>query len=67
GVFFPVETAPAWIRPVIKALPLKYLADAMRDVMIKAEPLGAIKFELGVLAATTAVFFVISVKLWRWE
>ncbi len=67
GVFFPVETAPAWIRPVIKALPLKYLADAMRDVMIKAEPLSAIKFELGVLAATTVVFFAISVKLWRWE
>ena len=67
GVFFPVDTAPAWIRPLIKALPLTYLANAMRDVMIKAEPLSAISYDLWVLVATTVVFFIISFKLWRWE
>lgn len=67
GVFFPVENAPAWIRPIIKALPLKYLADAMRGVMIKGETLSAVRLDLWVLTAVTAVLFLVSVKLWRWE
>lgn len=67
GVFFPVESAPAWIQPVISALPLKYLADATRNVMIRGEGLEAIGLELTVLVAVTVVFFIASVLMWRWE
>lgn len=67
GVFFPVESAPAWIQPLISALPLKYLADATRNVMIKGDGLASIGFQLTVLAAVTVVFFVASVLMWRWE
>ena len=30
GIFFPMDNAPGWIQPVVHAMPLKYLADAMR-------------------------------------
>lgn len=67
GVFFPVDTAPAWIRPLITVLPLKYLADAMRSVMVKGMGFQAIRVDLLILMAVTAVFFIISVGTWRWE
>ena len=67
GVFFPVDGAPAWIRPLINALPLKYLGDAMRGVMIKGDSLKAISTDLWVLVGVTFIFFLISMKLWRWE
>lgn len=67
GVFFPMDNVPAWIQPLIKALPLKYLADATRSVMIKGDGLMSIWLELSVLSAVTLVFFVTSVLMWRWE
>lgn len=67
GVFFPVDNAPAWIRPLIKVLPLKYLADAMRSIMVKGLGYEAIRTDLLILAVVTAVFFVVSVRFWRWE
>lgn len=67
GVFFPVDSAPSWIKPVIRVLPLRYLADAMRDVMVKGEVFANIQRDLGILLAITFVFFLASVRLWRWE
>jgi len=67
GVFFPVDSAPSWIKPLIQILPLKYLADAFRAVMNKGEGLAAIEHQLLILLALTAVFFFISLKTWRWE
>ena len=67
GVFFPTDGAPSWIKPLINAMPLKYLADAMRGVMIKGDAFSTIQTDLLVLVGVTLVFFVISSKLWRWE
>lgn len=67
GVFFPVDNAPNWIKPLIQILPLKYLADAFRAVMNKGEGLAAIQQQMLILSALTAVFFFISLKTWRWE
>lgn len=66
GVFFPVDSAPSWIQPVIKLLPLKYLGNAMRDVMIKGADLWSVRSDLYVLFGVTAFFFVLSVRLWKW-
>ena len=69
GVFFPVDSAPAWIQPLINLMPLKYLGDAMRDVMVKGESLTnpKVMFDMYVLMGVTFVFFFISIKLWKWE
>lgn len=69
GVFFPVESAPKWIQPVINVLPLKYLGDAMRDVMVRGESILAVgvRSDLYILLSVTLVFFVLSIRLWKWE
>lgn len=67
GVFFPVDSAPKWIQPLIKVLPLRYLGSAMRDVMVKGSSLWNVRGDLYVLLGVTAFFFAVSVKLWKWE
>ena len=67
GIFFPMENAPAWIQPIVKAMPLYYLANAMRDVMIKGFALWAVRWDVVVLLLVTGVFLILSVRFFRWE
>lgn len=67
GIFFPMDNAPSWIQPVVKAMPLYYLANAMRDVMIKGFALWAVRWDILILLAVIAVFFACSVRFFRWE
>jgi len=67
GIFFPMNNAPAWIQPVVKAMPLYYLANAMRDVMVKGFALWAVRWDILILAIVTGFFFVLSVRFFRWE
>jgi ABC-2 type transport system permease protein len=52
GIFFPMENAPAWIQPIVKALPLTYLANALRDVFIKGASLWFVRWDILVLLIT---------------
>jgi len=67
GVFFPTDAAPGVLQPIIRLLPLRYLADALRNVMVENAGLGAQWLNIGVLTLTAAVGFVLTVKLFRWE
>lgn len=67
GVFFPVDNVPNWLTPIIKALPLKYLADSLRAIMIQGQSLSSVQNNLLVLLAATTVLFLVSVKFFRWE
>src|SRR6185295_2359406 len=51
GVFFSSERFPAAFQPVIKALPLTALNDALRGVMNDGESLAAQAARLAILAA----------------
>src|SRR5581483_11008258 len=37
GSFFPLDAAPGWLQVVSKIMPLRYLVDAMRDVMVRGK------------------------------
>lgn len=67
GIFFPMDNAPAWIQPVVKALPLTYLANALRDVIIKGHSLWFVRWDILILTVTGLVFFGLSVRYFRWE
>ncbi|MFN2297902.1 MAG: ABC transporter permease [Anaerolineales bacterium] len=67
GLFFPVDTMPHWIRPVVDALPLTYLADALRQIMIGGTPLHPFGLDLLVLVVWLGVCAVLAVKFFRWE
>ncbi len=67
GLFFPVEFVPQFLQPVIAALPLTYLVDAIRQIMIGTNPLFPMPLDVGVLAAWFAVALVVAVRFFKWE
>jgi ABC-2 type transport system permease protein len=67
GIFFPMNNAPAWIQPIVNVMPLKYLADALRAVIIDDATLWAVRWDLVILVAVTGAFVVMAWRLFRWE
>lgn len=67
GLFFPVDFMPAWIRPVVEVMPLTYLADALRQIMVGAPPVHPLALDLGVLAVWLVISAVLAVRFFRWE
>lgn len=67
GIFFPLDSMPDWIRPVVSAMPLTYLGDAMRQLMVGGAPVHSMALNLGVLAAFLVVFFGLAVRLFKYE
>jgi ABC-2 type transport system permease protein len=67
GIFFNMESAPAWLQPITKVLPLPYLVDALREPMTLGNGLTAIWSDLLVLLLTFAVAMAIAVRFFRWD
>jgi ABC-2 type transport system permease protein len=67
GVFFSSSNFPAVIQPLIRALPLTALVNAMRGVVLEGATLGGIRFELATLAAWAFVSFSIGLRIFKWR
>jgi ABC-2 type transport system permease protein len=67
GIFFSMENAPAWLRPITKVLPLSYLVDALREPMSFGNGLSAIWLDLLALILTFIIAMAISVRFFRWD
>ena len=67
GVFFPREAMPQALQAVTDFLPLTYLAEAMRNVIIDGASLWSQWGNLAGLAVWLAFSFVVAVLLFRWE
>lgn len=67
GVFFSYERFPDVVKPLIRALPLTALNDALRAVMNDAAPLGKIAVPMVVLMAWGAVSFAVALRIFRWQ
>ena len=67
GIFFSVETVPAWLQPVLKVLPLAYLVDALRQPMTLGRGLPAVALDLGVLALVFVIAMAIAIRFFRWD
>ena len=67
GVFFASSNFPDAVQPLVQALPLTALNDALRAVMNDGEPLRAIWSELAILTAWGSVSFVAALRLFRWS
>lgn len=67
GVFFSTERFPDAAQPLIQALPLTALNDALRGVMLDGAPLAALAPELAILAAWGGVCYLAALKLFRWQ
>ena len=45
GIFFPLDQMPDWLRTIAAALPLTYLGDALRQVMVGGTPFVPVVIE----------------------
>jgi ABC-2 type transport system permease protein len=66
GVFFSYERFPAMIQPLIKALPLTALNDALRASILEGTPLLHQWPRVLVLILWGGISFVLAVKWFRW-
>ncbi len=67
GVFFASSNYPDPLQPLIRAMPLTALIDALRGVMLHGEGLVTIGPELLILVAWTGASFVLALRLFRWR
>lgn len=67
GIFFPVEFFPSFMRPVVDAIPVTYLGDGLRQVMVNATPLHSLTIDAAVLGGWLVVCLVLSIRLFKWE
>ena len=67
GVFFSAQRFPGALQPVIRALPLTALIDALRANMLQGAGLAQVAPQLGVLGVWLVVSFTLALKLFRWR
>jgi ABC-2 type transport system permease protein len=67
GVFFQVSGMPSYLQPFIKAMPLTYTVDALKQTMIGAPPVNGQLVNLGVQLAWLAAMTVLAVRFFKWD
>lgn len=67
GVFFSVERFPEAVQPVLRALPLTALNDALRAVALEGADLASQWPRLALLGAWGGVSFAVGLRLFRWS
>jgi ABC-2 type transport system permease protein len=67
GVFFPIDSAPSWLQPITKVLPLSYLVHGLRETMTRGRGIDAIWVDIVVLIATFAVAMAFAIRFFRWD
>ena len=67
GVFFSAARFPDQIQPVIQALPLTAVINALRANILRGAGLGAVAAELAIIGAWLLLSFAMALKLFRWR
>ena len=67
GVFFSSERFPDTVQPLIKALPLTALVDALRANMLQGAGLNDLRAPVAALTAWLVVCFAVAMKIFRWK
>ena len=67
GVFFSSGNFPDAVQPVIKALPLTAVNDALRANMLEGTSIASLGLEMVIITGWLVVSFVVALKLFRWR
>jgi ABC-2 type transport system permease protein len=67
GVFFSSERFPSEIQPLINALPLTALNQALRGVMLEGQSLAALWPQVAILLGYAVVTFSVALRVFRWR
>jgi ABC transporter DrrB family efflux protein len=66
GVFFASTNFPAWMQPIISALPLTAMNDALRGVMNDGGSLFDVARPLAILGAWGVFTYALALRFFRW-
>ena len=66
-VFIPISILPGYIQIISKAMPLTYLSDTFRKIMLHGSGIEDIWTNIIILVVFGSVMFVAAIKLFRWE
>ncbi len=67
GSYFSTDGAPPALQPVIQALPLTHLNDALRQVINNGASLAAVQSDLLILLAWLAAGLLLTTRAFRWN
>ena len=67
GSMFSIEMLPDYFRPLTALMPLTYMSDALRQLMVGASPMYPLWVDFAVLGGWVLLFLVVTIKFWRWE
>jgi ABC-2 type transport system permease protein len=67
GTFFSSKRFPDVTQPLIQALPLTQLNDALREVMLEGASLTTVGWRLLILAAYGSITFFLALRYFRWQ
>jgi ABC-2 type transport system permease protein len=67
GTFFPIDAMPDALKTVARALPLTYLGDGLRQVMVEGTPFAPLWVCFAFLAVWLAVCFGIAARFFKWQ
>jgi ABC-2 type transport system permease protein len=67
GTFFPIDAMPDALKVVARALPLTYLGDGLRQVMVAGTPFAPLSVCFAFLAVWLVVCFGIAARFFRWQ
>ncbi|TLS51529.1 ABC transporter permease [Paenibacillus antri] len=67
NVFFPVRNMPDFLQPIVHALPIVHLSDALRSVMNVGAGLGALWSETLILGGWLVLAFAVASWTFKWE
>jgi ABC-2 type transport system permease protein len=65
GVFFPIEQMPWFMQAISRFLPLTYVADSLRKVMVLGASIPELSFELSILIIFGIVMTAIAVPVFK--
>jgi ABC-2 type transport system permease protein len=67
GTFWPIAIMPAPLQAVAHVMPLTYLSDAMRQVMVNGAAFSPLWLCVAVLVGWTVACFGIAARFFRWQ
>jgi ABC transporter DrrB family efflux protein len=67
GTFFSAARFPQWMQPLVEALPLTPLNEALRAVILQGAPLSAQMGRLTILLLWGVASFALALRLFRWN
>jgi len=67
GTFFPIAAMPAPLQAVARLIPLTYLADALRQVMVGGAAFASLGVCAAVLGGWLVVCFLIASRKFQWQ